>query len=163
LTAFEKQVGRGTTGPGHAAILAREAAEQGADVVVACGVESMSRIPMGTAGLGQDPFGPSVHARFAPGLVGQGISAELICAKWNLTRDELDEFSSRSHVLAAGATDAGWFDNEIVPVSVTDADGEQVEHVVDETVRPTTTPEGLSKLAPSFVDDTYAARFPEID
>ena len=133
------------------------------DVVVACGVESMSRIPMGTAGLGQDPFGPSVRARFAPGLVGQGISAELISAKWNLTRDELDEFSARSHVLAAGATDAGWFDNEIVPVTVTGADGERAEHLVDETIRATTTPQGLSKLTPSFVDDAYAARFPQID
>src|SRR6202012_5479146 len=67
------------------------------DIVVACGVESMSRIPMGTAGIGQDPFGPSVAARYPDGLIGQGISAELIAAKWDLTRDELDEFSARSH------------------------------------------------------------------
>jgi acetyl-CoA acyltransferase len=128
------------------------------DIVVACGVESMSRIPMGTAGLGQDPFGPSVHERFAPGLVGQGISAELISAKWNLTRDELDEFSARSHVLAAEATAAGLFANEIVPVTI-----EGGEHTVDETIRATTTPEGLSKLSPSFEQDKYAARFPQID
>jgi acetyl-CoA acyltransferase len=128
------------------------------DVVVACGVESMSRIPMGTAGLGQDPFGPSVHQRFAPGLVGQGISAELIAAKWKLTRDELDQFSARSHVLAAAATDGGLFANEVVPIAV-----ENGEHRVDETIRAATTAAGLSKLTPSFTDETYAERFPEID
>jgi acetyl-CoA acyltransferase len=128
------------------------------DVVVACGVESMSRIPMGTAGLGQDPLGPSVHERFAPGLVGQGISAELISAKWNLTRDELDEFSARSHVLAAQATAGGLFANEIVPVAIGGG-----EHIVDETIRASTTPEGLSRLKASFQDDKYAARFPQID
>ena len=128
------------------------------DVVVACGVESMSRIPMGTAGIGQDPFGPSLTARYAPGLIGQGISAELISAKWNLTRDELDQFSARSHTLAAKATVDGLFANEIVPVAT-----EGGEHTVDQTIRATTTPEGLSKLEPSFVDDEYAARFPEIE
>ena len=128
------------------------------DVVVACGVESMSRIPMGTAGIGQDPFGPSLTARYAPGLIGQGISAELISAKWNLTRDELDRFSARSHTLAAKATVDGLFANEIVPVAT-----EGGEHTVDQTIRATTTPEGLSKLEPSFVDDEYAARFPEIE
>src|SRR5258705_3307084 len=74
------------------------------DVVVACGVESMSRIPMGMAGIGQDPFGPSVGRRYPDGLVGQGISAELISAKWGLTRAELDEVSAPSHTPAAGAT-----------------------------------------------------------
>ncbi len=133
------------------------------DVVVACGVESMSRIPMGTAGIGQDPFGPSVHARFAPGLVGQGISAELIAAQWGLTRDELDEYSARSHRLAAQATENGWFADEIVPVTVTGKDGRPVEHTVDETIRASTTPEGLSKLNPSFPDEAYATRFPQID
>jgi acetyl-CoA acyltransferase len=133
------------------------------DIVVASGVESMSRIPMGTPGLGQDPFGPSVKARFAPGLVGQGISAELISAKWGLTRDELDEFSARSHTRAAAATESGLFASEIVPVVVTGSDGGEVVHAVDETIRASTTPEGLSKLSPSFRDDAYGARFPEID
>jgi acetyl-CoA acyltransferase len=133
------------------------------DVVVAAGVESMSRIPMGTAGLGQDPFGPSIAARFAPGLVNQGISAELIAAKWSLTRDELDEFSARSHRLAAATTESGGFAGEIVPVIVTDGLGDQVVHSVDETIRAATTPEGLSKLSPSFQNDLYAARFPQID
>jgi acetyl-CoA acyltransferase len=133
------------------------------DIVVACGVESMSRIPMGTAGIGQDPFGPSVAARFPDGLIAQGISAELITAKWNLTRDELDEFSARSHRLAAAAAAAGAFTGEIVPVTVDAADGGRREHVADETVRPTTTPEGLAKLPASFADEAMAHRFPQID
>jgi acetyl-CoA acyltransferase len=133
------------------------------DIVVACGVESMSRIPMGTAGIGQDPFGPSVAERFPGGLIAQGFSAELIAAKWGLTRDELDEYSARSHQLAAAATEAGWFAGEIIPVTVTAADGSQRAHTVDETIRPNTTPEGLAKLPASFTDDAMARRFPQID
>jgi acetyl-CoA acyltransferase len=133
------------------------------DIVVACGVESMSRIPMGTAGIGQDPFGPSVAERFPRGLIAQGFSAELIAAKWGLTRDELDEYSARSHQLAAAATEAGWFRDEIIPITVTAADGGQREHTVDETIRASTTPEGLAKLPTSFTDDAMARRFPQID
>ena len=133
------------------------------DIVVAGGVESMSRIPMGTAGIGQDPFGPSVRERFAPGLIAQGYSAELIAAKWGLTRDELDEFSARSHRLAAAATEAGDFAGEIIPVPVAGADGGERIHVVDETIRATTTPEGLAKLPSSFMNEAMAARFPQVD
>ena len=135
----------------------------GYDIAVACGVESMSRIPMGTAGIGQDPFGPSVAARFPDGLVGQGISAELIAAKWGLTRDELDEFSARSHQLAAAATEAGLFADEIVPVTVTAADGDRRAHTVDETIRASTTAAGLAKLNPSFASEAMGRRFPQID
>ena len=135
----------------------------GYDIAVACGVESMSRIPMGTAGIGQDPFGPSVAARFPDGLVGQGISAELIAATWGLTRDELDEFSARSHQLAAAATEAGLFADEIVPVTVTAADGDRRVHTVDETMRASTTAAGLAKLNPSFASEAMGRRFPQID
>ena len=135
----------------------------GYDIAVACGVESMSRIPMGTAGIGQDPFGPSVAARFPDGLVGQGISAELIAAKWGLTRDELDEFSARSHQLAAAATEAGLFADEIIPVTVTGADGDRRVHTVDETMRAGTTAAGLAKLNPSFASEAMGRRFPQID
>jgi acetyl-CoA acyltransferase len=135
----------------------------GYDIAVACGVESMSRIPMGTAGIGQDPFGPSVAKRFPDGLVGQGISAELIAAKWGLTRDELDEFSARSHQLAAAATEAGLFADEIIPVTVTAADGETRVHTVDETIRASTTAAGLAKLNPSFTTEAMSSRFPQID
>jgi acetyl-CoA acyltransferase len=133
------------------------------DIVVAGGVESMSRIPMGTAGIGKDPFGPSVGERFAPGLIAQGYSAELVAAKWGLTRDELDEFSARSHQLAAAATEAGDFAEEIIPVAVTGADGGERAHTVDETIRSATTPEGLAKLPSSFVKKEIAARFPQIE
>jgi acetyl-CoA acyltransferase len=135
----------------------------GYDIAVACGVESMSRIPMGTAGIGQDPFGPSVAARFPDGLVGQGISAELIAAKWGLTRDELDEFSARSHQLAAAATESGLFADEIIPVTVTGADGDRRVHTVDETMRASTTAAGLAKLNPSFASEAMGRRFPQID
>jgi acetyl-CoA acyltransferase len=135
----------------------------GYDIAVACGVESMSRIPMGTAGIGQDPFGPSVAARYPDGLVGQGISAELIAAKWGLTRDELDEFSVRSHQLAADATEGGLFADEIIPVTVAAADGSQRVHTVDETIRGSTNAVGLAKLSPSFTNDEMGKRFGQID
>jgi acetyl-CoA acyltransferase len=133
------------------------------DIAVACGVESMSRIPMGTAGIGQDPFGPSVTERYPDGLIGQGVSAELIAAKWDLTRDELDEFSAHSHQLAAAATEAGQFAGEIIGVTVTGADGGQRAHTVDETIRASTTAQGLAKLIPSFASDAMGQRFPQID
>lgn len=124
------------------------------DIVVASGVESMSRIPMGTARMGQDPFGPAVAERYAPGLVSQGISAELIAARWKFSRTALDEFSARSHELAT-STDAS---GEIVPVVL--PDGTVV--TTDETPRPGTTVEGLAQLKPSFHSEEMAARFPEI-
>ena len=135
----------------------------GYDIAVACGVESMSRIPMGTAGIGQDPFGPSVARRYPDGLVGQGISAELIAAKWGLTRDELDEFSARSHQLASAATEAGLFADEIIPVTVTATDGGQRVHTDDETIRASTTAAGLAKLSPSFISESMGRRFGQID
>jgi acetyl-CoA acyltransferase len=133
------------------------------DIAVACGVESMSRIPMGTAVMGQDPYGPSMARRYPDGLVGQGISAELIAAKWGLTRDELDEFAARSHRLAAAATEAGLFADEIIPLTVTGPDGGRRAHTADETIRASTSPEGLAKLPPSFVSEAMGARFPQIE
>ncbi|MCR8693004.1 thiolase family protein [Rhodococcus pyridinivorans] len=131
------------------------------DMVIACGVESMSRIPMGTATLGKDTHGPSVRARYPEGLVNQGISAELIAAKWKFDRDALDAYSAQSHQRAAAAYEAGYFDKEIVPITVENAAGEQVQHTVDETLRASTTAEGLAGLKPSFYTEEYAARFPE--
>ncbi|BDB58371.1 MULTISPECIES: thiolase family protein [Rhodococcus] len=131
------------------------------DMVIACGVESMSRIPMGTATLGKDTHGPSVRARYPEGLVNQGISAELIAAKWKFDRDALDAYSAQSHQRATAAYEAGYFDKEIVPITVENAAGEQVQHTVDETLRASTTAEGLAGLKPSFYTEEYAARFPE--
>jgi acetyl-CoA acetyltransferase family protein len=123
------------------------------DIVVAAGVESMSRIPMFTARIGQDPYGPSVAARYAPGLVPQGVSAELVAARWKLDRESVDEFSARSHRNAAAAD----FSAEIVPISTPDG-----VVLADETVRPSTTADGLAELKSAFYSEEMAARFPEI-
>lgn len=121
------------------------------DIVIACGVELMSKNPINFATLGQDPWGPMVAARYPDGLVGQGISAELIAARWDLSREVLDEYAAHSHRLAAAAD----FSREILPVG---------DHLVtDETIRPNTTVESLAALAPAFSDEAMAHRFPEID
>jgi acetyl-CoA acyltransferase len=132
------------------------------DVVIAGGLESMSRVPMFTARMGRDPHGPSVNARYEPGLLPQGISAELIAAKYGLSRDELDVYSARSHHAAYAVDQAGGFDEEIVPIAVTGQDrvATIVEH--DETIRPQTTVEGLTELQPVFRTPEMAERFPEI-
>ena len=132
------------------------------DVVIACGVESMSRVPMGTPTLGQDIAGPKLHARYPDGLVNQGISAELIAAKWGFSRAQLDDFSAQSHARASAAERDGLFANEIVPIPVLDAAGGTRVHTVDETVRATTTADGLAGLNPSFYSETYSQRFPQI-
>lgn len=122
------------------------------DVVIACGVESMSRVPLGSSVAGANPYGERMRKRYPEGLVNQGVSAELIAKKWNLDRETLDEFSARSHRLAVAAR--GDFASEIVPVE---------GMTVDETVRETTTAEGLSGLNPAFRTDELAERFPDID
>ncbi len=87
------------------------------DMVVACGVESMSRVPMGSNVRGaEDPFGPGIAARFPEGLVPQGISAELIAAKWGLSRAQMDAFAAGSHQKAAAAWANGLFDAEVAPL-----------------------------------------------
>ena len=127
------------------------------DVVIAGGVESMSRVPMGSARMGADVYGPSATERYAPGLVPQGISAELVAARWKLDRETLDEFSARSHQRAHDAAAGGGFDNEIVPITTPDG-----VFLVDESIRPSTTVEGLAALRPAFENADMAARFPEI-
>jgi acetyl-CoA acyltransferase len=129
------------------------------DIVVASGVESMSRIPMGTARIGQDPYGRSVAERYAPGLVPQGVSAELIAARHGFSRELLDEYSARSHVRAAGSD----FKSEIVPITVVDGAGRATVVDQDETIRPDTTAEKLGKLRPSFETPEMTERFPEIN
>ncbi|MGB3412423.1 MAG: thiolase family protein [Microthrixaceae bacterium] len=128
------------------------------DVAVAGGVESMSRIPMGTARMGVDPFGPSAQARYG-GLVSQGISAELVAAKWGIDRNAQDECAYRSQRLAAEASSSGAYDREIIPII--DAEGATV--TLDETIRATTSMEGLAKLRPAFEDEAMAKRFPQIE
>ena len=125
------------------------------DIVIASGVESMSRVPMGSSVLpGSDPFGHAFAERYSEGLVPQGISAELIAAKWNLSREQLDDFSASSHEKAARATKEGLFDNELAPIAGLST---------DELIRPGTTVETLAGLKPAFYNEAFAARFPEIN
>jgi acetyl-CoA acyltransferase len=120
------------------------------DVVVAAGVEVMTRVPMGASmadGKFGFPFGPAVGARYAPegGLVPQGISAELIADKWGISRDDMDAFGVRSQANARRATDEGRFQSEIL--SVLGADGSMMS--IDEGLRDTTM-ESLAQLKPAF-------------
>ena len=128
------------------------------EIVIAAGIESMSRVPMGSARMGADPHGPGVRRRF-PDLVPQGVSAELVADKWGLSRAQLDEYSARSHERAAEAAAAGRFDDEIVPV--TTPEGTVVS--VDESIRPGTTVERLAGLKAAFGTDDMRERFPGID
>ncbi len=127
------------------------------DIVIAAGVESMSRVPLGSAAGGQNPYGAGIRARYPEGLVNQGVSAELIATKWGFSREQLDAFSAESHRRAAAAWAAGDFANEVVPVAV-----EGDTFATDETVRPSTTAEGLAGLGAAFRTDALAARFPEL-
>ena len=113
------------------------------DVVIGGGVEVMSRTPMGSSvvrDLGF-PFGPRDDGALPAergGLVGQGEGAELIAEQWNLSRDDLDEFSVRSHQRAAQATAEGRFEREIIPVAVKDDDRDDTDELIttDEGIRP---------------------------
>jgi acetyl-CoA acetyltransferase family protein len=121
------------------------------DVVIAAGVESMTRTPMGSSLLpGTNPFGRQLPVRYD--LVPQGISAELIAEKWSISREENDEFSLESHRRAARATEEGRFEREIVPVDVqTDESSETMTR--DEGIRADSTLEALAKLKPAFKPD----------
>ncbi len=116
------------------------------DVVVAGGVESMSRVPMGSSSAGQWPFGEGFKARYRGVLPHQGIGAEMIVERWGFSRTQLDEFSLASHAKAAAAQDEGRFAAEIAPV--TNPSGVKVE--VDEGVRRGSTLAALAALKPAF-------------
>jgi acetyl-CoA acyltransferase len=124
------------------------------DVVIAAGVENMTRVPMGSSvaeGKYGFPFGPMMTQRY-PNLVPQGISAELISEKWGISREANDAFSVESHRRAARATDEGRFEREIVPVTVTTDDGEELM-TRDEGIRPDSSVEKLAQLKPAFKPD----------
>ncbi|GAB3236420.1 thiolase family protein [Mycolicibacterium hippocampi] len=118
------------------------------DVVVAGGVEVMSRVPLGAARATGMPYGPKVLARYHNFAFNQGISAEMIAQQWNFSRTRLDEYSAQSHERAAAAQDAGAFKDQIVPVFTS---GGVVTG--DEGIRRGTTPEKLAGLKPAFADD----------
>ena len=128
------------------------------DVVVAAGVEAMTRVPMGSSvGVAGMPFGPTVGMRYAErgGLVPQGISAEMIADKWGLTRDDLDALSVESHKRAAKATEEGRFAKEIIPLQIKDDNGEGTGEIMnaDEGIRPDSSVETLGNLKPAFKPD----------
>lgn len=128
------------------------------DIAIAGGIESMSRIPMGSARIGMDIFGPTLSAMYAPGFVSQGVAAELVAHKWGISRADMDAYSTVSHARAEATRAAGGFDNEIV--SITLPDGTVVNR--DETIRPGTTVEGLAGLKAVFETDALKARFPDM-
>mgnify|MGYP001477621340 CR=1 FL=1 len=121
------------------------------DVAIAAGVESMTRVPMGSSILpGSNPFGRVLPTRYD--LVPQGISAELIAEKWDISREENDEFSVQSHHRAARATEEGRFEHEIVPVEVREEDATETM-TRDEGIRADSTLEALANLKPAFKPD----------
>ncbi|MFD3462412.1 thiolase family protein [Nocardia fluminea] len=124
------------------------------DIVVAAGVESMGRVPMGANLVGvTDLSGIAFSQRYPDDLVPQGISAELIAAKWGLTRTQLDEFALGSHEKAARATKDGLFAEELAPINGLET---------DEGIRVGSTIDTLAKLKPAYYDPAMAARFPQI-
>jgi acetyl-CoA acyltransferase len=124
------------------------------EVAVACGVESMSRVPLGEAFEVGGPMGPwyggYATSRYDSGLVNQGTSAEIIARKWKLSRQELDEFSVESHRRADRATEEGRFESQIVPVPVRTEDGSVEEMTRDEGIRKNIDPEKMASLEPVF-------------
>ncbi len=119
------------------------------DVVVAGGVESMSRVPMGSSVNGAWPFGENFRTRYDGVAPNQGIGAEMIAERWQLSRTQLDEYSLASHEKAAAAQDDGRLDEQIVPVTI--PDGTQVAK--DEGIRRGGTVESMAKLKPAFRPD----------
>jgi acetyl-CoA acyltransferase len=124
------------------------------DVVIAAGVENMTRVPMGASvveGKYGFPFGPMMTTRY-PNLVPQGISAELISEKWGISREQNDAFSVESHKRAARATEEGRFEREILPIDIKTDDGAETM-TRDEGIRPDSTIEKLATLKPAFKPD----------
>ena len=133
------------------------------DVAVVAGVESMSRVPMGSSMAGQDPFGSRIPARYVGGLVPQGISAELIAARWDLDRTTLDAFAAESHRRAHAAAEDGRSTGRIVPLPVDRGEGPTGETIErDEGVRPDTSIESLARLHPAFEDPSWEQRFDDL-
>ena len=132
------------------------------DVAVACGVESMTRVPMLSNIQGANPFGNGMTARYGGGLVPQGISAEMIAARWQITRADADAIALESHRRAAEAADAGVFGDEILPIKVTLEDGSVDEFSADEGIRRETSAEKLAGLRPAFHNNDLAQRYPEL-
>ncbi len=123
------------------------------DVVIAAGVEHMTRVPMGSptmlamqAGVGVGPWSEAILERFGVTQFSQFTGAQMIADRYGFTRDQLDTFAVESHRKAAAATDAGAFGEEIVPLRVVDADGHETLHTRDEGIRRDASMAGLAQL-----------------
>jgi len=124
-----------------------------AEVAIGGGVEAMSRVPIGSDYVGGDgPASPGLHARF-PDLVPQGLSAELVARKWNLSRSQLDEYAAQSQARAAEARAQGRFRKEILPIPVRAQDDTERLFAEDEHIRPGTSVQTLATLKPAFRED----------
>jgi len=146
----------------QAAAFAAQGIDAGAyDLVIATGVESMSRVPMGSA-VTADPFSAGFRVRYPDGLIPQGVAAERIAARWGLTRADVDEFSLRSHRLAAEATEQGRFERELLVLKAPGPDGELHEVTADEGIRPGGSLEKLASLPAAFRTPEWEARYPEL-
>src|SRR5687767_9931428 len=132
------------------------------DIAIACGVESMTRVPMLSNTIGKNPFGDGMMARYNGNLVPQGFSAEMIAAKWGITREEADGLALASHQRAAQAADSGAFEKEILPIKVTGEDGSVDEFAADEGIRRQTSAEKLAGLKPAFYSEDSAKEFPQL-
>lgn len=118
------------------------------DIVVAGGVEVMSRVPLGAARATGEPFGPRVRARYNRDSFSQGLGAEDIARRWGLSRAQLDEFALESHQKAAAAIDNGAFAAQLTPIT-----GPDGELKADEGVRRDTSLDKLASLKPAFLED----------
>jgi len=159
-TSVDRQCGSSQ----QAAHFAAQAVMSGAhDIVVASGVESMTRVPMGSSfanGPGF-PFTQRMMERYEGNLVPQGISAELIAGRWGFSREQADALGFRSQQLARAATDEGRFQREIFPIKLAGDNGSAEIFDTDEGLRETTL-EKLASLKPAFYDEGIGAKFPEI-
>lgn len=131
------------------------------DVVIACGIEHMTRVPMGSSAAMGVPFTPQLLARYEGNLVPQGISAELVAADFDISREQMDDFGYRSQVRAAAATNEGRFKTEIFPVKVEGEAGPEIFEI-DEGIRFEPDREKMGQLKPVFFDPSSGDRFPEI-
>ena len=122
------------------------------EIAIGCGVEIMSRTPMGSDAMGPSPWFPP-PPEYTYEFVSQGISAEMIAEKWKLSREQLDRLSFESHQKAAAAQAGGEFDREIAPIDVVGPDGQKKTFARDESIRAQTTMEKLGTLQPAFKPD----------
>src|SRR5262245_19007226 len=130
------------------------------DLVVASGVDNMTRVPMGSSMMGGNPFGQQLFARYEGKLVPQGISADLIATEWEITRQASDDFAYRSHLKAAHATREGRFKREMLPLKVAGEGGGQILFDRDEGIRMEPDRARMATLPPAFQAEHFEQMFP---